>query len=103
MSLERLTELLTESRELLADGRIVAREHRRALRRRGEQGAGLARGHDAIAVGRHVRARLEADVEELAFAHADAGLVHQAREVEDALGREAQLSQTLHREPRDRV
>ena len=103
MRLERLSELLAEARELLAHRGVVAREHRRALRRCGEQRAGLARRHDAVALRGDVGARLEADVEELSLAHADAGLVREIREVEDAFRREATSPQALHGEPGDRV
>ena len=103
MRLERLPELLAEARELLADRRVVAREHRGALRRRGEERARLASRHDAVALRGDVGARFEADVEELTLADTHAGLVQEAREVEDPLRRKAQLPQTLHGEAGDRV
>jgi hypothetical protein len=96
--LERLAEVVAEARERLADLRVLGRQHGGTLGARGDERAGLLRGHGPVALHGDVGPVLEADVQELPFADADAGLVGQAREVEDPVGGEAPLAEPLHGE-----
>src|SRR6266851_4739554 len=103
VGLEGLAEVIAEPSEGLAHARIVGREHGRALGAGRDERAGLLRGHRPVALDRDVGPALEADVEELPLADPHAGLVDEAREVEDPPGREATLAQPLDRETRRRV
>ncbi len=96
--LERLAEVVAETRERGPDLGVVRCEHRRTLGGGGDERACLLRDHRAVALDAHVGTVLEADVQELTLAEADAGAVDEVREVQDAHGREAPLAQPLYRQ-----
>src|SRR4029077_6177159 len=93
--LEGLAEVVPEPGERLADLWILSREDPRALGARGDERAGLLRGHRPVALDRDVGPVLERDVEELTLADSHARSVDEAGEVQDPLGREAPVAQAL--------